>query len=161
MTSPGSGPGETAAAPSGPVLFAYDGSELARLAIEEAGRQLAGGREALALCVWQPVDVGFVLAEGQHLNCADASEVRKMAEQVAAQGASLASAAGFRARSAAIEASPTWQGIAQAAKEHDAGLIVFGAHRRSGLKGHLLGSVTGAFVKHSTLPVLIVQERAS
>jgi nucleotide-binding universal stress UspA family protein len=160
MVSPGSGPGETAAAPSGPVLFAYDGSELARLAIEEAGRQLANGREAVALCVWQPVDVGFVLAEGQHLNCSDASEVRKMAEQVAAQGAALASAAGFRAKAVAVEASPTWQGIAEAAEEHDAGLIVFGAHHRSGLKGHLLGSVTGAFVKHSTLPVLIVQERS-
>ena len=30
---------------SGPVLFAYDGSELAQLAIEQAGRQLAPGRD--------------------------------------------------------------------------------------------------------------------
>ncbi len=46
--------------PAGPVLFAYDGSELAELAIEEAGRQLAPGREALVVCVWQPADVGFL-----------------------------------------------------------------------------------------------------
>ena len=49
------------AAAAGPVLIAYDGSERARLAIEEAGRQLASGREALVACVWQPADVGFVL----------------------------------------------------------------------------------------------------
>ena len=40
-------------APSGPVLFAYDGSELAELGIEQAGRQLAHGRDALVVCVWQ------------------------------------------------------------------------------------------------------------
>lgn len=143
--------------PSGPVLFAYDGSELARRAIEEAGAQLAGGREALVLCAWQPVDVGFVIPEGQHLNCADASEVRRVAEQVAAQGAELARAAGFQAQSAAVEAAPTWQGIVEVAEERAASLIVFGAHHRSGLKGHLLGSVTGAVVKHSTFTVLVVQ----
>jgi hypothetical protein len=35
----------------GPVLFAYDGSELAAFAIEQAGRQLATARDALVVCV--------------------------------------------------------------------------------------------------------------
>ena len=47
---------------SGPVVFAYDGSELAKLAIEEAGRLLTDGRDALVACVWQPYDVGFAPA---------------------------------------------------------------------------------------------------
>lgn len=145
---------------SGPVLFAYDGSELAGLAIAEAGRQLAGGREALVVCVWQPVDVGFLLPEGQRLNCTDASEVRKAAERVAAQGAALAEAAGFAAQSTAVEAAPTWQGIVASAEQRDASLLVFGAHHRSGLKGHLVGSVTAAVLKHSTFPVLVVQARS-
>ena len=39
----------------GPVVFAYDGSDLAGLAIEEAGRQLQPGRDAVVLTVWRPV----------------------------------------------------------------------------------------------------------
>ena len=86
----------TSTAPIGPVLFAYDGSELAKLAIEQAGRQLAPGRDALVVCVWQPADVGFVPAGERHFDAAEATEVRKAAEETAAHGASLAEKAGFR-----------------------------------------------------------------
>jgi nucleotide-binding universal stress UspA family protein len=125
--------------PVGPVLFAYDGSELAKLAIEQAARQLAPGRDALVACVWQTGDVGFVPAGEGHLNAAEASEVRAAAEEVAALGGSLAEQQGFRAESVAIQAAPTWKGIVELAEEREAGLIVLGSHRRSGLAGHLLG----------------------
>ncbi|MBS1892570.1 MAG: universal stress protein, partial [Actinobacteria bacterium] len=64
---------DSSAAPSpceaaGPAIFAYDGSELAGYAIEQAGLQLAPGREALVVCVWQPADVGFVPVEGRNLH---------------------------------------------------------------------------------------------
>ena len=72
------------AAASGPVLFAYDGSELAQLAIEQAARELAPGRDALVLCVWQPTDVGFVPVGEQHFNAQDATEVEAAAEDTAA-----------------------------------------------------------------------------
>jgi nucleotide-binding universal stress UspA family protein len=36
---------------------------------------------------------------------------------------------------------------------------VLGSHRRSGLVGHLLGSVAAAVVSHSTTPVLVVRQR--
>ena len=91
----------------GPVLFAYDGSELAKLAIEQAGRELAPGRDALVACVWQTGDVGFVPATEQHLTATAADEVKKAAEDTAEHGASLARQAGFRAQSIAIEAAPT------------------------------------------------------
>jgi nucleotide-binding universal stress UspA family protein len=146
----------TDALPVGPVLLAYDGSALAELAIEQAGRQLAPGREALVVCVWQPADVGFVPTGGRHLNAADATEVRQAAEETAAHGASLAEKAGFRPQSIAIEAAPTWQGILDVAAEHEAGLIVLGSHRRSGLVGHLLGSVTAAVAARAASPVLVV-----
>ena len=67
-------------APIGAVLFAYDGSELARFAIEQAGRQLAPGRDALVLCVWQTGDVGFVPTGEQHFKATAADEVKKAAE---------------------------------------------------------------------------------
>ena len=140
----------------GPVVFAYDGSELAKLAIDEAGRQLAPGRDALVLTVWQPFDVGFVPAGGVRFDAAEISDVREAAEQTAAEGASLAQAAGFNARGAAAEDAPTWKGIVKIAEQHDASLIVLGSHGRTGLAGVLIGSVAEAVAAHSRRSVLIV-----
>ena len=147
------------AAVSGPVLFAYDGSELAQLAIEQAGRQLAPGRDALVLCVWQPADVGFVPVDDQHFDAQNASEVKEAARADRSQGASLAEQAGFRSQSIAVEAAPTWKGIVETAEERKASLIVLGSHRRSGVLGRLLGSVAAAVVAHSTFSVLVVHQR--
>jgi nucleotide-binding universal stress UspA family protein len=146
----------TPAPPAGPVLFAFDGSELAELAIDQAGRQLAPGRDALVVCVWQTGDVGFLPTGERRFNAAEATEVRKAAEETAAHGASLAEQAGFRTQSIAVEAAPTWKGIVEAADERKASLIVLGSHRRRGLVGHLLGSVAAAVAVHSASSVLIV-----
>src|ERR1700728_1018414 len=126
-----------AIAPIGPVLFAYDGSELAALAIEQAGTQLATGRDALVVCVWQPADVGFVPTGTRHFDADEATEVHRAAKETAAQGSSLAAKAGFVSQSIAVEAAPTWKGIVETAQECRASLIVVGSHRHSGLVGHL------------------------
>jgi nucleotide-binding universal stress UspA family protein len=160
MTAMQGGP-EAVVAPAGPVLFAYDGSELARLAIEQAGGQLAPGRDALVVCVWQPADVGFIPVSEQHFNAANASEVRKAATETAAHGAALAEQAGFRRpESMTVERAPTWKGIVDLAQEREASLIVLGSHRRKGLAGHLLGSVAAAVASHSAVSVLIVHQRS-
>jgi len=145
---------------SGPVVFAYDGSDLARLAIEEAGRLIGGhGRDAVVLTVWQPFDVGFVASDKLELDAAQVLEVERAARATAAAGRALAEAAGFLATSAAVQAAPTWRGIADFADECDASLIVFGSHGRSGVFGHLFGSVSFALTGHSQRSVLIVHER--
>jgi nucleotide-binding universal stress UspA family protein len=144
--------------PIGPVLFAFDGSELAALAIDRAGRELAAGREALVVCVWQPVDVGFVPVSQRHFDADKAPEVRAAAEETAAHGAALAKKAGFRSQAQAVEAAPTWKGIVETAEQAQASLIVLGAHRRSGLIGHLLGNVASAVAAHGTASVLVVHE---
>ena len=143
----------------GPVLVAYDGSELAKLAIDEAGRQLSSGREAIVLTVWQPFDVGFLPAADMQLDARQIAAVRRAAEQTADDGAALAQAAGFKARGQASEAAPTWKAIVKAAEEHDASLIVLGSHGRTGLAGALIGSVAQAVSAHSTRSVLIVHRR--
>lgn len=150
----------TSGDPTGPVLFAYDGSELADYAIEQAGIQLAPGRDCLVLTVWQPSDVGFVPTGGRQLHAADAKEVREAAEEAAAHGAQLAEKAGFRPRSLTTEAAPSWKGIVETADDHDASLIVLGSHQRTGLMGHLLGSVAAATVTHSCRSVLVVHRRS-
>jgi nucleotide-binding universal stress UspA family protein len=143
---------------AGPAIFAYDGSELAGYAIEQAGLQLAQGREALVVCVWQPADVGFMPVEGRHLHAAAANEVEEAANETAAAGAELAKKAGFDARPVTVEAAPTWKGLVQVAEDHKCGLIVIGSHQRSGLLGHLAGSVAAATVSHFESSVLVIHQ---
>jgi nucleotide-binding universal stress UspA family protein len=144
----------------GPVVFAYDGSDLAKRAIEEAGRQLEPGRDAVVLTVWRPYGVGFIPPPGVEFDAAASDEVRRAAEETAAQGASMAQAAGFRAQSLEVKEPTTWKGIARVADDRNASLIVLGSHGKSGLTGIFLGSVAGAVAAHSGRNVLIVHRRA-
>ncbi len=142
----------------GVVLFAYDGSELAAHAIDQAAQRLVAGQEALVVCVWQPADVGFTPTNNRHFDADNAREVRAAAEETAAYGASLAQRAGFNARSMAVEAAPTWEGIVQTAKERQAGLIVLGSRTAGGIAGHLVGSVATSVVAHANVSVLLVHQ---
>jgi nucleotide-binding universal stress UspA family protein len=142
----------------GPAIFAYDGSDLAAYAIEQAGIQLAPGREALVVVVWQTGDVGFAPVEGRVLHAAAANEVEEAAKETADSGVALADRAGFRARPVTVEAAPTWKGLVEVADEHRCGLIVIGSHQRSGLLGHLAGSVAAATVSHFQSSVLVIHK---
>ena len=151
-----SAPGPSPCEAAGPAIFAYDGSDLAAYAIEQAGIQLAPGREALVVCVWQPSDVGFKPIEGRHLHAAAANEVEEAAKETAAHGAAIAARAGFKAEPLTIEAAPTWKGLVKVAEDHKCGLIVIGSHQRGGLFGHLAGSVASATVSHFENSVLVI-----
>jgi nucleotide-binding universal stress UspA family protein len=143
---------------SGPVVFAYDGSDMAKAAIAEAGRQLPARREALVFTIWRTFAVGFIPEPGAQFDAACAGQVREAAEQTAARGASLAEAAGFRAQSLAIEGTPTWKAIVDAADESHAGLIVLGSRGHAGLGGRLAASVPSAVASKAHQPVLIVHD---
>jgi nucleotide-binding universal stress UspA family protein len=153
----------TSAAPCpepGPAIFAYDGSDLAAFAIAQAAFQLAPGREALVVCVWQPADVGFKPVKGRELHAAAANEVVQAARETAEHGAELATEAGFKASPRTVEAAPTWKGLVQVAEEHKCGLIVIGSHQRHGLLGHLAGSVAAATISHFESSVLVIHQPA-
>ena len=103
--------------------------------------------------------VGFIPPPEVKFDAAAPDQVRKAAEETAAEGASMADAAGFHAQSLALEESPTWKAIARAADDRDASLIVLGSHGKSGLTGIFLGSVAAAVAAHSGRSVLIVHQR--
>lgn len=142
--------------PAGPVLFAYDGSGLAKVAIAEAGRQLPARRAALIVTVWRAFSVEFIPQPGTQMDAACADEVRQAAERTAAEGVSLAERAGFRAHALAVQETPVWRAIMDTADDRDASLIVVGAPARRGLGSRLTGSVSGYVASHSRRPVLIV-----
>jgi nucleotide-binding universal stress UspA family protein/MFS family permease len=143
----------------GPVLLAYDGSRLAKAAIAEAGRQLPAGRDALVVTVWRTFGVGFIPEPGAEFDAACADDVGQAAEQTAAHGAALAEAAGFRAQPLAVQGTPADKAVIDTADDHDASLIVLGAHRRAGLGGRLAGSVAADVASRSQRPVMIVHDQ--
>jgi nucleotide-binding universal stress UspA family protein len=142
----------------GPVLIAYDGSEYAKAAIEQAAEQLRDGRRAIVLTVWQPYSAaGFVGAPGVAPAGLE-EDVERDARRVAEEGAQLAREAGFETESEAERGDPVWERIVQSADEHDASIVVMGSHGRTGISRVLLGSVAGTVASHTERPVLIAHD---
>ncbi len=145
---------------AGPVLIAYDGSDLAGNAITEAGHQLPARRDAVVLTVWRTFGVGFVPEPGVQFDAACADDVRHAAEQTAEHGAALAESAGFRAMPIAVEGTPAWKTVVDKADEHGASLIVIGSHGHGKLGARLADSVVANIASRSDRPVLIVHAPA-
>lgn len=142
----------------GVVLLCYDGSSCSAAAIAEAGRELESGRRALVLTVWEPfVAAGFVFVPASLAVPAD-DELRRQAEEVAEEGATLAREAGFDAEPLVELGAPVWHRITEVAKERVVDLIVLGSHGRSGLEYLLLGSVATAVAQHAGRPVLLASD---
>jgi nucleotide-binding universal stress UspA family protein len=135
----------------GPVVFAYDGSDQAKAAIREAGRQLRNGRTAIVLTVWEPP---ASLAAGAPL-VPPAGMEEQEAREVAEEGAALARACGFQAEPIVERGNPIWERIVELAEKLDADIVVMGSHGRTGIRLALLGSVAAATARHTDRAVLI------
>ncbi len=142
-----------------PVLLAYDGSDIAGMAIAEAGRQLTSARDALVLTTWEPFNVEFQPIDGTRLDASDSDAVSDAAGKVAEQGAALARQAGFHAQSITSRSTPSWKSILNVADDRGATLVVLGSHGRTSLPTAFLGSVADGVARHSTRSVLIVHRR--
>lgn len=148
----------------GPVLIAYDGSDHAKAAIERAGAVLQHG-PAVVATAWTTFEgaapaallalPGDMVREGtQALDDAN----RETAEELAAEGAELARAAGFDAEPRAVGSSgPFFAALIHLADELDAPAIVAGSRGRSALRAAVLGSVSTGLLHHTGRPVLVVR----
>jgi nucleotide-binding universal stress UspA family protein len=141
---------------SAPVLFAYDGSDYAKAAIDQAGRELRPGRQALVLTVWHAFASTALTVPSIPLPDDLAGDVEEEASNLAAEGANLARQAGFDASPATVQGDPVWQSIVDSADHAGASLIVLGSHGRTGINMVLMGSVAAAAARHTDLNVLIV-----
>jgi nucleotide-binding universal stress UspA family protein len=155
--------------PISPILIAYDGSDPARHALNEAAA-LFGSRPVVVITVWEP-GLAYanaasmpVIGGGMALNPVDAEtgrevdqEIQGHAERVAQDGAKLAKSAGLRAEAAAVpDTTGVAEAIADRAKELDAAAIVIGSRGLSGLRARMEGSTSKAVLKHAPCPVLVV-----
>jgi nucleotide-binding universal stress UspA family protein len=148
----------------GPVLFAYDGSDHARAAIEHGGDVLKTG-PAVVATAWTSFEdsspgVLHVLPKhmiGEAVGTLDEAN-RETAEELAAEGAELASTAGFDAQPRAVRAGgPFFAALLETADELDASVIVVGSRGRSSFRAAVLGSVSTGLLHHTRRPVLVVR----
>ena len=140
----------------GPILFAYDGSEHAKEAIRQAGRQLRNGRAAVVVTVWQPPAALPFAPTPPSARVGLEEDIEQEARRVADEGAALARLNGFDAKAKTEGGIPTWQRIVESAQELGVSIIVMGSHGRTGIEHVLMGSVAAATARHTELPVLIV-----
>jgi nucleotide-binding universal stress UspA family protein len=144
----------------GPVLFAYDGSEHAGAAVEQAGSQLRTGRRALVLVVLEPIGRFAGPASPLVMPQEVTDQLAAEAVETAARGAELVRGAGFDAEPLVEEGSPTWATIVAVAEREDAAVVVIGSHGRSGLAELTMGSVATAVAHHLKRPLLIAHLRS-
>lgn len=145
-----------------PVLLCYDGSPDSIEAIELAG-DLIGAGPALVLYVWLPPSAlmlaGRIVADSHPLAPAIAEfdeAAHKEAERIAAEGAEVASRAGFEATPLTERTGHgVWRAIVKIADERDARAVVVGSHGRSAAVSAVLGSVSHGVVNHCRRPVLV------
>jgi nucleotide-binding universal stress UspA family protein len=137
-----------------PILIAYDGSDFAKAAIEQAAVQLKNGRRAIVLTVWQLYSGGFAAAVGV-VPGGMREEVERDARRVAEEGAKLAEEAGFDAEPVIETGDSVWRRIVDSADERDADIVVMGSHGRTGLSHLVMGSVAERVASHTHRPVLI------
>jgi nucleotide-binding universal stress UspA family protein len=150
-----------AADQNSPVLIGYDGSDFAKAAVKRAGEELASGRRALIVTVFEPLDrIPFFAVAGMSVESDTVSQLYENAKtaagKIAEEGAALAREVGFEVETEVVEGNPVWDRIVELGEERDADLIVIGSRGLSGVKHALLGSVAAAVSQHSKRSVLIV-----
>ena len=152
-----------------PVLIAYDGSEVSRAAVRHAA-ELFAGRPAVLATVWEPglaiavgipdtpLGVSTLPADPDTVESIDRLQ-REHATTVADQGAELARSVGLAAEPQAVpdevDVADTLIGIA---RERGAAVVVVGSHGISGLRSHLLGSVSRKLIERCDRPVLVIRD---
>jgi nucleotide-binding universal stress UspA family protein len=147
----------------GPTLFCFDGSDGSRAALGAAARRLRPG-PAVVLTVWETVALrmasqAFAVAAPIDNEAELDGQEEAAARAAAEEGARLAREHGWDAEPRlAMARSTTWGAIVDIADELDASLVVCGTRGLSGIRGLVLGSVSGAVLHHAKRPVLVAPE---
>jgi len=146
------------------ILIAYDASDDAKAAVEQAGK-LFPGQSVTILTVWQRLIDTMARVGGGIGVAADYDEVdtssEGLAKTKAKEGAELATAAGMIAtpRTAVVDTSVA-DAILAEAETVAAGAIVCGSRGYTGVKSLMLGSVSHHVLQHADRPVMVIPSPA-
>lgn len=143
----------------GPVMLCDDGSDGARHAIGCGATLLRGPGVVVSAWRSRAANVPYMaVGGGATLGIATALDeaAEERSQQIAAEGAQVAGAAGGDYTSEALGLQgPAWRGLLDTAADRDASAIVVGSRGLTGIAG-ALGSVSAAISQHSPRPVLVV-----
>ncbi len=140
------------------ILVAVDGSDTARLAVDEAIRFAADQKAQLRFIHIVDEDVIYWSAGGMILDSVFEA-LRKTGQAILDRAVAAANKAGLRAETVLQETvgKRVANVVVEAATAWPADLVVLGTHGRAGL-GHLvLGSVAEGVARLSPVPVLFIR----
>jgi nucleotide-binding universal stress UspA family protein len=133
------------------ILLAYDGSEGAKRALEQASELVEGdGRSMTVVSVAETVNLG---RGGSNIVPVDEDSERR---RELAEAVELLSGRGVKVRAVERKGEPAAMIIDEAEKEHTE-LIVIGTRGLNAAKRMVLGSVSTDVVQHAPCSVLVVR----
>lgn len=137
-------------------LVAYDGTDGAVAALAAAAKLArASAAEVTVLHVLNPlIDAADIVAPTTREALAKVADASRTA--LTARLEALDLVADVRIEQL-THGEDDWEHVVHVAQDIEADIVVIGSRRSSGLAGALLGSVSGAVVRHAPCPVLVVR----
>jgi nucleotide-binding universal stress UspA family protein len=141
------------------MLVPVDGSDVSKKSLKKVAELAkADGATVTLVYVSDPLPplvysdstMGYGVSAKEHKSACDAYAKDVFKKSTTALGTSVKSSALHIANTNLSE------GILDAAKKAKADVIVMASHKRTGIKGVLLGSETHEVIVHSKLPVLVL-----
>jgi len=139
------------------ILIPTDGSVLSCLALKD-GVELAKALHAKLTVLTVTAPIQYYNAEVaiiQEPPADFAERVAEHADNILADAAAVAKAAGVAAETMTAEAERPYQAIIDAATQKGCDLIIMASHGRKGISALVLGSETQKVLTHCKIPVLV------
>ena len=139
------------------LLVPVDGSDVSKKGLKKVAQLAAADKAAGTLVyvsdpmpptVYADSTMGYGVSQKEHKQATE-----DYAKAVFKKSATILGA-GIKAKTLHIANSNLSAGILDAAKKAKADVIVMASHKRTGIKGMLLGSETHEVIVHAALPVL-------
>jgi nucleotide-binding universal stress UspA family protein len=141
------------------LLVPVDGSDVSKKALKKVAQLASADKAAVTLVyvsdplpptVYSDSTMGYGITQKDHQKVCAAYAQDVFKKAATALGSSV------KAKSLHVSNTNLSAGILDAAKKVKADVIVMASHKRTGIKGLLLGSETHEVIVHATLPVLVL-----
>lgn len=141
------------------LLVPVDGSDVSKKSLKKVAELAKADGAAVTLVyvsdslppmVYSDSTMGYGVTQKDHQKACEAYAKEVLKKAVSALGTST------KAKTLHISNSNLSEGILEGAKKSKADVIVMASHKRTGIKGILLGSETHEVIVHSKLPVLVL-----
>jgi nucleotide-binding universal stress UspA family protein len=141
------------------LLVPVDGSDISKKSLKKVAELAKADGAAVTLVyvsdplpplVYSDSTMGYGISANEHKKVCEAYAKDVFKKAATTLGASV------KAKTLHISNSNLSEGILDGAKKAKADVIVMASHKRTGIKGILLGSETHEVIVHSKLPVLVL-----